>query len=297
MYDFSTIAELTAEAEKAGLPISSIVISREANESQKTYDEVVAQMRHSWRTMKDAIDKGINNPQKSVSGLTGGDAPKIYSMLTASAGKSYLGELACCACAGAVAVAEVSAGMGRIVACPTAGSCGIVPGALYAAHRYRIKNDEAIVRSLFTAAGFGMIIDEMACIAGAEGGCQAECGTAAAMAAAALTELAGGNPEAVAHAAALALKNLLGLACDPVAGLVEVPCIKRNGFIAVHALTASDMAISGIRSVIPPDEVVMAMKEIGDQLPLALKETAGGGLAATPTGRRLKEQIFGKQTE
>ena len=297
MYDFSTIAELVAEAERTGWPISSVVIAHEADESQKSYDEVVGQMRSSWQTMKNAIDKGIRTPGKSVSGLTGGDAPKIHSWLFAPAGKSYLGELACCACAGAVSVAEVSAGMGRIVACPTAGSCGIVPGALYAAHRYMVKNDEPIVRALFTAAGFGMIIDEMACIAGAEGGCQAECGTAAAMAAAALTELAGGTPEAVAHAAALALKNLLGLACDPVAGLVEVPCIKRNGFIAVHSLTAADMALAGVRSVIPPDEVVMAMKEIGDQLPIALKETAAGGLAATPTGRRLKEQIFGKQTE
>lgn len=297
MYDFSTIAELTAEAEKNRLPISSIVIAREAHDSQRSYDEVVSQMRASWLTMKKAIDKGIRTPGKSVSGLTGGDAPKIFSRLSDPEARSYLGNLASCACAGAIAVAEVSAGMGRIVACPTAGSCGIVPGALYAAHRYIIKNDEAIVRALFTAAGFGMVIDRMACIAGAEGGCQAECGTAAAMAAAALTELGGGTPEAAAHAAALALKNLLGLACDPVAGLVEVPCIKRNGFIAVHALTAADMALTGIRSVIPPDEVIMAMKEIGDLLPLALKETAAGGLAATLTGRRLKEQIFGKQSD
>lgn len=297
MQDFSTIAELTAAAIKNGLPISSIVIAWEAKEEQKSHDEVIGQMRKSWQTMKSSIDKGLKSTEKSVSGLTGGDAAKIHTLLLATESKSYLGELACCACAGAISVAEVSAGMGRIVACPTAGSCGIVPGSLYAANKYIIKDDEAVVRSLFTAAGFGMIVDEMACIAGAEGGCQAECGTAAAMAAAALTELAGGTPEAVSHAAALALKNLLGLACDPVAGLVEVPCIKRNGFIAVHALTAADMALAGVRSVIPPDEVVMAMKEIGDHLPLSLKETAGGGLAATPTGRQLKEQIFGKPTK
>ena len=186
---------------------------------------------------------------------------------------------------------ELNASMGLIVAAPTAGSCGILPAVLVTAQEEKNYTDDKIVMSLFTAAGIGLVLAQNASIAGAEGGCQAECGSAASMAAGALTELAGGTVEQVSEAVALSLKNALGLTCDPVAGLVEVPCIKRNAFYAVNALVASDLALAGIRSVIPVDEVISAMKEIGDLMPIALKETAQGGLAATPTGKMISKRL------
>ena len=198
------------------------------------------------------------------------------------------------AAASAIGVSEVNAVMGRIVACPTAGSCGIVPAAVYAGAKKNGNTEDEIVEALFTAAGIGMVIEANASIAGAYGGCQAECGTAAGMAAAALVQLAGGNPEQVGHGMALAIKNLLGLACDPVAGLVEVPCVKRNGFIAVHAMLAADMSLAGVESVIPPDDVIDAMNRIGRSMPRAIKETAEGGLATTKTGLALAKKIFGQ---
>ena len=188
----------------------------------------------------------------------------------------------------------MNAVMGRIVACPTAGSCGIVPAVLYAAMKRHKKKEEDILRALFTAAGIGMVIDQNASIAGAAGGCQAECGSAAGMAAGALAELAGGTPQQVGNAAALAIKNLLGLACDPVAGLVEVPCVKRNGFAAVHAMLAADMSLAGVESVIPVDEVIEAMNRIGRALPKSLRETSEGGLAVTKTGLAMAKKIYGK---
>jgi L-serine dehydratase len=210
----------------------------------------------------------------------GGDACKL-------AGNSFIGPVVANAVANAIAVSEVNASMGRIVACPTAGSCGIVPGAIFAIRDFLDCNEDILVRALFTAAGIGQVIAEQATVSGAVGGCQAECGTAAAMAAAAVTEMLGGTPEQSSQAMALALKNMLGLVCDPVAGLVEVPCVKRNGFAAVHALVAAHMALAGIKSVIPADEVIAAMYQIGLDIPRSLKETSEGGLAKTPTALAL----------
>ena len=288
MKKFETVAELIALANEIMLPIHEVVIEREMVTSQRSREDLIDEMRRSWDVMQAAIKRGIENEEHSVSGLTGGDAKKLYAHREGG----YLASPALSAASYAVGVAEVNAVMGRIVACPTAGSCGIVPAALYVAREQRRVSEEAIVGALFTAAGIGMVIDQNASIAGAEGGCQAECGTAAGMAAAALVELAGGTPAAVGNACALAIKNLLGLACDPVAGLVEVPCVKRNGFCTVHAMLAADMSLAGVKSVIPIDDVIEALAAIGRMMPHALKETAEGGLAATETGRALAAQIY-----
>lgn len=288
MIRFETIADLVQLATEEASPISEIVLRSEAESSRQSRFAVMATMGENWRVMKESIERGVENRERSLSGLTGGDAEKLF----ARRNKGYLDAASLAAAAYAVGVGEVNAAMGRIVACPTAGSCGIVPAALYTAMKQG-KSEEAIIQSLFTAAGIGMVIEANASIAGATGGCQAECGSAAGMAAAALTELGGGDPETVSHAAALAIKNLLGLVCDPVAGLVEVPCVKRNGFAAVHAMLAADMALAGVRSVIPADEVIEAMERIGRALPRTLKETAEGGLAMTTTAQKITQKLYG----
>ncbi len=294
MINFSNLAELISIAREKSLPIHEVVIAREMHISLRSREHIIKQMADSWMVMQKSIERGLNNTEKSLSGLTGGDARRLrlYSS-KAGAEAPYLGEAAILAAAAAVGVNEVNAVMGRIVACPTAGSCGIVPAALYAA-KQRGASEEKLVLSLFTAAGIGMVIDQNASIAGASGGCQAECGTAAAMAAGALVEIAGGGPEKVGEAVALSVKNLLGLVCDPVAGLVEVPCVKRNGFAVIEAMLAADMALSGIKSVIPVDEVIGAMDKIGRALPKSLRETSQGGLAVTPTARRIERELYGE---
>ena len=290
MISFNSIAELAELAQKANCPISQIVIQWELENNFVSEEKQRAMMLKNWQVMEEALKRGLKNYEKSVSGLTGGDAVKLYAYRQ----HGYTGEAVLSAAASAVGVSEVNAVMGRIVACPTAGSCGIVPAAIYAAAEKNGNNIDEIVDALFTASGIGMVVEANASIAGAYGGCQAECGTAAGMAAGALVQLAGGTPEMVGNAVALAMKNLLGLACDPVAGLVEVPCVKRNGFIAVHAMVAADMAMAGVQSVIPVDGVIDALNRIGRSMPSSIKETAEGGLATTKTGLRLTREIFGK---
>ena len=290
MVNFSTIADLIGLAEEKDIPIHTFVIAREMHISQRSKDELCKEMQRNWQVMCASIERGIENQEHSVSGLSGGDAKKLY----ARAEQSCVGAAALQTAAYAVGISEVNAVMGRIVACPTAGSCGIVPAVLYSAAKRYKKADEQIVEALFTAAGIGMVIDQNSSIAGAAGGCQAECGSAAGMAAGALVALMGGTPRQVGHGTALAIKNLLGLVCDPVAGLVEVPCVKRNGFAAVHAMLAADMALAGVESVVPVDEVIEAMNRIGKALPKSLRETSEGGLAVTKTGIRIARQIYGK---
>ena len=288
MINFNNIEELIVLAEEAGTSLHEIVIRREMQDSQKTREEVLLSMQKNWQVMQASIERGIKNTEKSLSGLTGGDAKKLYAYRR----QGYMGQEVLSAAAYAVGISEVNAVMGRIVACPTAGSCGIVPAALYAAKMERNASDETIVNALFTAAGIGMVIDQNASIAGAAGGCQAECGTAAGMAAAALVELAGGSPKQIGNAVALSIKNLLGLVCDPVAGLVEVPCVKRNGFAVIEAMLAADMSMAGIDSIIPVDEVIDAMNRIGKALPKSLRETSEGGLATTATAREIEKRIY-----
>jgi L-serine dehydratase len=249
-------------------------------------------MKKALVVMRDSVAKGIAGGRRSLGGLIGGEAGRLNDYI--ERGSTLAGPVSVRAAMMAIAVSEVNASMGRIVAAPTAGSCGILPGSLLASAESLGRDDDAIVDALFVASGIGMIIARNATIAGAEGGCMAECGAAASMAAAACASLAGADTETTLHAAALALKNELGLACDPIAGLVEVPCAKRNSLKAVEALVAADMALAGIKSVIPFDEVVLAMHHIARDMPLNIKETANGGLAITPTGMRLAREILGK---
>lgn len=272
--------------------IGQAMAKQEAALKQQTEAEVLAQMEKNWQVMKESIATGIENPQRSKGGLIGGEGRKLYDYCQSGA-PLLSGQSVMEAVSYALAVAEVNATMGRIVACPTAGSCGIVPGVLKKIQELDNLSDEQIAVALMTCAGFGMVIAHRASVSGAVGGCQAECGAASAMAAAAAVELRGGTPEQAGQACAMVLKNVMGLVCDPVAGLVEVPCAKRNALGASLAMVMADLALSGVTSVIPVDEVITAMGAVGHSLPESLRETARGGLAATPTGMELHKKIFG----
>jgi len=252
------------------------------------------QMGRNLEVMEKAVERGINENIRSRSGLTGGDAKLIQKYM--ESGKTLSGDTLLDAVSKAVSTNEVNAAMGKICATPTAGSAGVVPGVLFGLKPKLNPSREAMIRFLFTAGAFGFVVANNASISGAAGGCQAEVGSATGMAAAAAVEMAGGTPEQSAHAMAIALKNMLGLICDPVAGLVEVPCVMRNAMGAAQAIVAADIALAGVKSVIPCDEVIEAMHVVGRRMPTIYKETAEGGLAATPTGRRLAEKIFGSQT-
>ncbi|WP_026394080.1 L-serine ammonia-lyase, iron-sulfur-dependent, subunit alpha [Acetobacterium malicum] len=290
MISYDSIQELVDKAKKKGKMISELVLEDQARQMEQPQEELFEQMRASLQVMADAAAKGLTAVSKSASGLSGGDANKMRQSV--DAGRSLSGKVLSETLAKALAIAEVNACMGRIVAAPTAGSCGIIPAVLLTLQEENDLSEERVVMSLFTAAGLGMVIARKASISGAEGGCQAECGSAAAMAAAAAVELMGGSPQMCAHACAMALKSVLGLVCDPVAGLVEVPCVKRNASGAANALIAAEMALAGIESTIPVDEVIGAMKAIGDAMPKSLKETAEGGLADTPTAKKIARDIL-----
>ncbi|CCO09088.1 L-serine ammonia-lyase, iron-sulfur-dependent, subunit alpha [Desulforamulus hydrothermalis] len=289
---YRTVAELVALARQQGETIGKTVFTQEVQAGGRTQTEVFAEMEKSLLVMEQAVEKGINEALTSRSGLTGGDAKRLQDY--AREGKSLCRGIVFDAVNYALAVSEVNAAMGLIVATPTAGSSGVLPGSVLAAGRHLGCSREQMVYALFNAGGIGYVIANNATISGAAGGCQAEIGAAAAMAASAVAELAGGSPEQSAHAAAIALKNLLGLVCDPVAGLVEVPCVKRNSMGAAISIVAADMALAGITSVIPCDEVIEAMFKIGTMLPVCLRETSLAGLATTPTGLELGQKINAK---
>lgn len=288
---FRTVKELVELAEKEIKKISEIMIEREMLVMNKSREEVIAQMDKNLQVMEEAVAKGLKGVT-SVTGLTGGDAVRLQEYI--AKGDTLSGTLLLDAVSKAMATNEVNAAMGRICATPTAGSAGVVPGTLFAVKNKLNPTRMQMIEYLFTAGAFGYVVANNAFIAGATGGCQAEIGSASGMAAAALVELCGGTPRQSAHAMAITLKNMLGLVCDPVAGLVEVPCVKRNAMGAANALLGADMALAGIESRIPCDEVIEAMYRVGQMMPTALKETAQGGLAATPTGRRLAREIFGE---
>lgn len=290
-FDYTSFTDIVRAAEESGKSISSVVLHQQAAQMEVSEDRLLRKMAQNFKVMGECIEPGCDPDLKSTSGLTGGSAAKMRRI--SESGKSLTGSLISGALYRALAVSELNAAMGRIVAAPTAGSCGILPAAVLTMQAERELSDEACILSLFTASAVGMVIANKASLAGAQGGCQAECGSAAAMAAAAIVELAGGTPRMAEHAVAIALKNILGLVCDPVAGLVEIPCIKRNASGVAGAFVAAELALAGIESAIPADEVILAMKKVGDTMPAALRETAEGGLASTPTGRRLHEQVFG----
>jgi len=288
---FRSVAELVELANKNNCKIAEIMIRQEIEVTNLTREQIIQKMDFNLTIMEDAIEKGLAGV-RSVSGLTGGDAVLLQKYI--QSGKALSGNVLLDAVSKAVATNEVNAAMGLICATPTAGSAGVVPGTLFAVKEVLKPTRQEMIEFLFTSAAFGFVVANNASISGAAGGCQAEVGSASGMAAAAIVEMAGGTPEQAAEAFAITLKNMLGLVCDPVAGLVEVPCVKRNAMGAANAMTAADMALAGITSRIPCDEVIHAMFLIGQTMPSALRETAEGGLAATPTGRRLQKEIFGE---
>jgi L-serine dehydratase len=287
---FRNVAELVELAEQKNKKISEIMIEQEMEVTGKSREAIIKKMDENLAVMEKAVEKGIAGV-RSHSGLTGGDAVLLQKYI--EKGNFLSGATILDAVSKAVATNEVNAAMGTICATPTAGSAGVVPGTLFAVKNKLHPTREEMVRFLFTSGAFGFVVANNAFISGAAGGCQAEVGSAAGMAAAAIVEMAGGTPEQCAHAMAITLKNMIGLVCDPVAGLVEVPCVKRNAMGAANAMVAADMALAGIKSRIPCDEVIDAMYRVGQQMPTALKETARGGLADTPTARKLEAKIFG----
>ena len=289
---YNSGSELIAAAKDSGRRICDIVLEQETHLEDTEPAIIRERMGRVLDVMQDAANRALDKEIRSVSGLLGGDAQRMAEYRRAE--QPYSGEFLSLAMARALSGSEVNASMGRIVAAPTAGSCGILPAAVITAGEMTGCGREGMIDGLLTASGIGRLVARNATVSGAEGGCQAECGAAAAMAAAALVEMKGGSPEAALHASAIAFKNILGLVCDPVAGLVEVPCAKRNAMGVANAMTAADMALAGIQSVIPFDEVVEAMYRIGKTLPASLRETALGGLAITPTGQRLQKEILGK---
>ncbi len=290
MLNYMSVAEIAAQASRQGLSIGRLVLQDQAAQMERSEADILNEMDENLHVMERAAERGLQPGLRSNSGLTGGDGARMR----AHAANALSGSFCARAMQIALGTAECNAAMGRIVASPTAGSCGILPGAVISMMENCGVGREDACLALIAAGGIGMVIANQSSISGAAGGCQAECGSAAAMAAAALVQMAGGNPEMMENAVAMALKNLLGLVCDPVAGLVEVPCIKRNAGGVMIAIAAADMALAGIRSVIPVDEVISAMREVGESLPCALRETALGGLAVTPTGQEIKSRIFSK---
>lgn len=280
---FSSIAGLLSAA--AERPLWEAVLEDDLADRGVSRADSWEKMSLLWAAMKSAVDC-YDPARRSQSGLTGGEGA-----LLEGDGPGLCPPFLRQVIAAALKTGECNACMGRIVAAPTAGASGVLPAVLLPLQRRDRRPDGELIRALYVAAGFGQVIARRSSISGAEGGCQAEVGSASGMAAAALVQVMGGAPQQMAHACAIALSNTLGLVCDPVAGLVEVPCVKRNVMGAVNALTAAELALSGAVSAIPCDEVIDAMRAVGESLPAALRETGGGGLAATPTGRRIAEQI------
>ena len=291
---FDSVSELVRAASDSSLPLWQIIVDAAAADNGQTPEECFQEMARRLAVMRQA-DESYDGAQRSESGLSGGDGEKMHRRAQAGAclGGPFVAELLTVA----LRMGECNACMRRIVAAPTAGACGVLPAVLLAYGRARQTGDDALVHALFLAAAFGAIIAKRASLSGAEAGCQAEIGSASAMAAAALVSLEGGEPEQMAHAAAIALKNLMGLVCDPVAGLVEVPCVKRNAIGAMNALTAAELALAGVESRIPADEVIDAMRSVGRSLSPALRETGKGGVAASPTAQAFREQLFSSDIE
>jgi len=273
-----TLAELAAAPGKA----SEAALVDEVGGDPAERERLLALMRDRVREMRDSVARGLATSAPSRTGMVGWNAKQLWEAEDALASPLLKRVQAY-----AMAVNEENARMGRIVAAPTAGSAGTLPGALLGVADHLHLEDDALVMPLILAAGVGDAIQAKMFIAGSSGGCQAEIGASAAMAAAAVTELLGGNARACIHAAAMALMNTIGLVCDPVGGYVEVPCVSRNAFYSVHAVSAAQLAVAGLESVIPPDEVVQAMASVGRLLPPELRETGEGGIAATETGRRI----------
>lgn len=290
--NISSGKELVEACEAMGITIGEFTIRQESDETGISREDIWNRMKEALRVMESSTSKGVSEKVISVSGLIGGDAYRLGKYL--KNGKSVGGSVTTRAMAYALACSEVNASMGKIVACPTAGACGILPAAVMTMKDEHGIGEEDIILSLFAAGAVGAIIAQNATISGAEGGCQAECGSAAAMAACAIVQMMGGTPGMCLDAGAIVFKNTLGLVCDPIAGLVEVPCAKRNAQGVLSAIGAADMVLAGVKSRIPFDDTVEAMYSIGRAMPESLRETGIGGLAGTETGKILARRIFGE---
>lgn len=290
--NISSGRELVEACEAMGISIGEYAIRQESDETGISREDIWNSMKEAIRVMENSTSKGVSEEVISVSGLIGGDAYRMGKYL--KNGKSVGGSVTTRAMGYALACSEVNASMGKIVACPTAGACGILPAAVMTMKDEHGIVEEDIILSLFAAGAVGAIIAQNATISGAEGGCQAECGSAAAMAACAIVQMMGGTPGMCLDAGAIVFKNTLGLVCDPIAGLVEVPCAKRNAQGVLSAIGAADMVLAGVRSRIPFDDTVEAMYSIGKAMPESLRETGIGGLAGTETGKILARRIFGE---
>ncbi len=287
---FNKGSELLNLCKTQNKKIWEIVVEKEIDNAQISYEELMNNMNSVLDTMINSANAALDKGVISISGLSGGDAKKMEDYK--NKGNTISGQLINSAMAKALSTSEVNASMGKIVAAPTAGASGILPSAIISVKEKFNLSHEDMIHGLFTAAGIGEIIAKNATISGAEGGCQAECGTASSMAAAAIVEMLGGSVEASFNGASFALLNIMGLICDPIAGLVEFPCALRNASGVVNAMISADLALAGIDSIVPFDEVVDAMYKVGKSMPESLRETALGGIAATPTGEKLKRRIL-----
>lgn len=286
-----SMQEIFEKMQKDQKPFWKVVQDTDVEERQVTPEASFEKMRMTWKAMLETVET-YRGDLRSLSGLVGGDGQRMAEF--AASGKALAGDYLSQVITLALCTAESNACMRKIVAAPTAGACGVLPAVLIPLYRQGVPEEE-IVQGMYVAAGIGAVIAYRACIAGASGGCQAEIGSASAMAAGTLTAIRGGSAEQIGHATAMALKNLMGLVCDPVAGLVEVPCVKRNVVGAVNAASCADMALAGIESRIPVDQVIDCMGDVGHRMPEEFRETALGGLAATPMGQQVKEQMEGRQ--
>ena len=282
-----SMQEIFEKMQEGQKPFWKVVQDTDVEERQVTPEASFEKMRMTWKAMLETVDT-YRGDLRSISGLVGGDGQRMAEF--AASGKALAGDYLSQVITLALCTAESNACMRKIVAAPTAGACGVLPAVLIPLYRQGVPEEE-IVQGLYVAAGIGAVIAYRACIAGASGGCQAEIGSASAMAAGTLTAIRGGSAEQIGHATAMALKNLMGLVCDPVAGLVEVPCVKRNVVGAVNAASCADMALAGIESRIPVDQVIDCMGDVGHRIPEEFRETALGGLAATPMGQKVKQQM------
>ena len=268
--------------------IFEVILDSDCTDRGVSRDESFEKMRALYAAIRRARE-GYDPALRSASGMVGGDGAKMREYV--QKGKTICGDYIGQVIAQALEMGESNACMKCIVAAPTAGSCGVLPAVLLPYQAREGLDDNAMVRAMYIAGAIGQVVAAKASIAGAAGGCQAEIGTASAMSAAALCYLGGGSAQAVCHAAAIAIKSMLGLVCDPIAGLVEVPCVKRNAAGAMIAMSSADMALAGIRSAVPPDEVILAMREVGDKMDVSLKETGVGGVAGTPFGQKIAEKM------
>jgi L-serine dehydratase len=283
---YRALADAIRDAEQQGIPLARLALATEAKDQGRTVDDIRAALRRALDVMRGAVERGMVGDLHSASGLVGGDAAKLRTGPAGPlSGTPFRDVLA-----RAIAVQEVNAAMGVIVAAPTAGGAGVLPAVLTGLAQARGLSDEVLVDALAVAGLIGAVVAERASLSGAEGGCQAETGAAAAMAAGAATEMLGGSPSQVGHATALAMQGTLGLVCDPLGGLVELPCVFRNATGSAIALAGIELALAGVEFRIPVDEVIDVMGEIGASMDVRYRETAGGGLAATPTGRRLARE-------